>query len=97
MIDTMSLVASGADLLDGLAYRDAAPANWRERIDVSEIDMASTERCVAAQVFGHWNDAPLEVALHAAFGGGLDRMDYDEYLQLVSLGNAWAEYLVRTA
>lgn len=38
----------------GIALLDSKVEGWRERIDVSKLDMASGDSCIVGQVFGSY-------------------------------------------
>lgn len=48
-------MATTAELVsNGVALLDAQMSNWRSHVNVKELDMSHTERCVLGQIFGSY-------------------------------------------
>jgi len=58
-------VARGIQALD-----EDGPVNWRERVVMTTLNMASSDDCVLGQVYGHYSDHHAS-ALRERHGGGV--------------------------
>lgn len=44
----------------GVAYLDEHHPDWAYRLDLKALNLANCKACVLGQIFGHYEDAPLE-------------------------------------
>ena len=87
-------VLRGAALFDRLAVHDVVPTDWRDRLDVVELDVSRCTTCVVGQTLGvAGHDLTLHADGEAGLGwhAALDRLGAPSGLGPVSspARNAW--------
>jgi hypothetical protein len=53
---------------DGVEWLDAQEPGWAERINLAELDLASPCRCVLGQIYGGFDEAPVDDISPQLFG-----------------------------
>lgn len=87
----------------GIALLDQKVPDWRDQVDVAELDMVEYRQCVLGQVYGSYHDGLDELDLDdagaVAYGfqvpSFLSSTDEDE--DFINLADTWKALLVKTA
>lgn len=75
----------------GAAFLDRRRPDWRDKVDVSTLDMSHGSWCVLGQVFGSYSEGRVRLGInsHEAAGYGFiyhsswgEDLDWDEWLRL---------------